>query len=55
MDANSARDICSQQLLRARDWVWRVQFRGGHRMKEIRLMDNAEFIEILLRYRGLKN
>lgn len=29
---------------------------GGHdSMKEIRLMDNAEFIEILLRYRGLTN
>jgi len=24
-------------------------------MKEIRLMDNAEFIEILLRYRGMTN
>jgi hypothetical protein len=28
---------------------------GGMDMKEIRLMDNAEFIEILLRYKGVNN
>lgn len=32
-----------------------IDHERNHSMQEIRLMDNLEFIEILLRYRGVNN